>query len=418
MSSKSALKGYAIVTVLTLLAAVLAVYAAEAVFTSETWWNELGTGDRVKAAAVQAGAKWDERSKAEIIRDLRNSGKDAFPTFAPSVYLDDNGLPYRGGRLFPFTGVSHAYAVFCQEMGPWSVYPTDEHGFNNPLGLYVPDQGSVALIGDSFVNGACVEPGDDIAGVMRRHGVRAQNFGIGGTGPLIYLAVQHEYARPVRPKTVFWLFYAVDIRDVIYEQKAPILKQYLDDPQFTQNLTERQPELDDFMRGYLDKEYDDRLAQLTTAREERSKIIMRRLIGEALHLTRVKERLRNLGGRDVVQEGRESEKLGLVEKALRRAKAEAESWGGNFVFVYLPDWYYYARDYDSYGIKIDNNFLLRQDVLKLVKSLDIPIIDIQAEIFDKSKDPLSLFNWRMYGHYTPDTYRMIGERLVQHLNRQ
>lgn len=404
-----------IVTTLCLAAVAVGLYLAEAYFAYETYDIELGTGERVRRAAIAAGADWDERSKVEILRDLRADGKDAFPAFAPSVYWDDDGLPYKGGRLMPFTGVSGAWTVFCQEMGPWMVYQADEHGFNNTGGLYQPDMLQAVLIGDSFAHGACVPEGEDIAGVMRRAGHLTMSLGIGGTGPMTYLAVQREYARPLRPRTVFWIYYAVDIRDPISEEHSAILRRYLDDPTYNQNLINRQPELDAFMRSFLDNEFAQRLDQLRKRRSDRTQLILNRLIREGLVLTRVRERLRNMGGRDVVTEGREEEKLNLLKRILTRAKAEAESWGGRFVFVYIPDWYAYAAQYDTYGIKIDDNFLLRQDVLKLVASLDIPIIDIQGEIFDKEKDPLALYNWRMYGHYTPEGYRLIGERLSKWL---
>ncbi|WP_417432883.1 hypothetical protein [Hoeflea sp.] len=394
------------------LALVVGVYLAEAYFAYEVWEIELGTGGRIERAARDAGADWDSRTKEEMIRDMIAEGKDTYPTFAPSVYWDVNGLAYKGDRIMPFGGVSRSWAVFCQEMGPWSAYPTDEYGFNNPLGLYKKGALDAAVIGDSFVNGACVEPGDDITGIMRSEGIKAVNLGIGGVGPVTYLAVQREFAKPVEPKIVFWVFYAVDIRDSVAEVQSDILKNYLDDPDFTQNLAARQDEIDAFLRDYLATEYEKRLNQLTELRQKRREIITARLIDEGLRLKRVKERLRNMGGRDEVTEGREEQKLGLLKTALQRAKAETESWGGKFVFVYIPDWYAYHGGYDTYGIKIDDNFLLRQDVLKMVKEMGIDVVDVEGEIFDKHPDPLSLYNWRTYGHYTPEGYRLIGERMA------
>jgi len=36
--------------------------------------------------------------------------------------------------------------------------------------------------------------------------------------------------------------------------------------------------------------------------------------------------------------------------------------------------------------------------------LDIPIIDIQKEVFDIHPDPLSLFPFRIFGHYNAERY--------------
>jgi len=400
----------------------LGLYLTEAWLAYEEWQIELGTGERVKRAAEDAGADWDPRSKVEFIRDLRAEGVDAFPAMAPTVYVDSNGIDYKGDKIFLFSGISGTRQVFCQEMGFWSNYDADEHGFNNPKGLYEPGKLDVALVGDSFTHGACVKQGDDMAGQLRDKGWRALNVGIGGSGPLTYLAVQREYVKPVKPKVVFWMFYAVDIRDSVYEKESAILSHYLEDPDFSQNLINRQDEIDTFLRDFLNTSYQKKLDDLTAARQTRREVITKRLIHQGLRLTKLRERLRNLGGRDVVTEGREEEKLDLLRRILGRAKAEVEGWGGQMVFVYLPDWYTYAKDYDTYGIKIDDNFLLRQDVLKEVKDIGLPIIDIQGDVFDKHPDPVSLYNWRMYGHYNTEGYKLVTEQLEnyleEHLSRQ
>jgi hypothetical protein len=86
--------------------------------------------------------------------------------------------------------------------------------------------------------------------------------------------------------------------------------------------------------------------------------------------------------------------------------------------MYLPDWYAYGAPYDTYGIKVDANFLLRQDVLRIVKEMGVPLLDIQAEVFDKNPDPLSLFNWRTYGHYNLEGYTAVSKRLSEFLKEQ
>lgn len=409
------LRNLVINSLLVVVSTAAGLYVLEAYLAYEEWEIELGTGARIQRAAEAAGASWDKRDKVEVIRDLRASGEDAFPSMAPTILVDDNGLPYGTGRLFPFGGISDTVNVFCNEMGDWSIYRSDEHGFNNPKGMYANGALDAALVGDSFTHGACLPEGGDIASQIRGSGYRALNLGIGGAGPLTYLAVQREYAKPAEPKTVFWMFYAVDIRDSVYEQAAPLLMSYLDDPAFSQHLIDRQPELDEFLRDYMNKGYQQKLDELTEARQKRREIITKRLLSNGLRLTKLRERLRNLGGRDAVLEGREAEKLALLRRILETAKTEIEGWGGNMVFVYLPDWYTYAKQYDTYGIKIDENFLLRQDVLRLAGDVGLPVIDIQGEIFDRHPDPVSLYNWRMYGHYNTEGYRLVSDRLIAYL---
>ncbi len=68
-------------------------------------------------------------------------------------------LPEAGGdKLLPFGGISLVQTVYCNESGTWAIYDADEHGFRNRRGRQVAGQVDVAVIGDSFVAGACVGP--------------------------------------------------------------------------------------------------------------------------------------------------------------------------------------------------------------------------------------------------------------------
>lgn len=393
---------------------VILLYGAEAWLASEEWEIELGTTKRIERVAENFGAKWDKRDKTEVIADLRRMGKDAHPAMSPSVLIESDGILINGEKIFPLGGISNTTNVFCNEMGEYSIYDSDEHGFNNPLGAW-KNKIDVAIIGDSFIHGACLKAGEDIASQLRKHNLNTLNLGIGGAGPLIYSAVLKEYAAPVKPKVVVWSFYAVDIRDPIAEKESPTLMRYIEDPLFSQHLFSNQSHLDSLIRKYYQSAYQNRLDELTELRKNRRKIITNKLLSEGLELTKLRERIRHLGGRKEVTEGREAEKLELFEKTLRFAKEQTESWGGKFVFMYLPDWYTYGAPYDTYGIKVGANFLLREDVLRIVKEMGVPILDAQAEVFDKNNDPLSLFNWRTYGHYNLDGYTAVSNKLYSFL---
>jgi len=404
--------------VVVIVAIAVLLYGAEAYLASEEWEFELGTTARIERAAQKLGVtSWDKRDKVEVIKSLRDKGRDAHTAMAPSVFVDSNGMQTEEGKIFPFGGISKTTNVLCNEMGEYSIYDSDEHGFNNPLGSWT-GKVDVAIIGDSFIHGACLKPGDDIASQLRRTGLRTLNLGMGGTGPVIYSAVLKEYAEPLRPKVVVWGFYAVDIRDSVYESVSLTLMRYLDEPNFSQGLISDQPRVDRLIRDYYETEYQKMLDGLSASRQKRRHYIIVRAIKNGLFLTRLRERLRNLGGRDVVTEGRESEKLELFTRTLRIAKERTEAWGGKFVFMYLPDWYAYGAPYDTYGIKVDSNFLLRQDVLRIAKEMGVPVVDMQAEVFDKQPDPLTLFNWRTYGHYNLQGYTLVAKRLEEFLRAQ
>ena len=415
MKRQSLLSSFIFLLTCTLILGML--WGAEAWLAKEEWEIELGTTARVERAAKEFGVKWDVRKNVEVIADLRRNGKDAQPVMAPSVFIETDGISILGEKIFPLGGLSKTTNVFCNEMGTYSIYESDEYGFNNPIGVW-SSKVDIALIGDSFIHGACVKQGEDISSQLRSIGFKTLNLGIGGAGPIIYSAVLKEYAEPIKPKIVIWSFYAVDIRDSIAEKNSPTLMRYLESTDYSQRLFTNQMRTDRLIREYYKTAYQKKLDELTEQRKTRRIKITTRLIREGITFTKLRERLRNLGGRDLIQEGNEAEKLDLFERTLRVAKERTESWGGKFLFMYLPDWYTYGAPYDTYGIKVDKNFLLRQDVLRITKEMGVPVLDIQSEVFDKHEDPLSLFNWRTYGHYNLEGYTAVSTRIAEFLKEQ
>ena len=153
------------------------------------------------------GVQYDTRTKIEVLEDFRQEeGIDAKPFVVPKELLNDlktrDGFNTEYGKIFPLGGISNTTTVFCNENGFWPIYESDEHGFNNPKGLYTKNQVDIVLIGDSFSHGACVHSHQIISAVLREFGYEAVNVGMGGNGPLIELATLKEYAEPLKPKVV------------------------------------------------------------------------------------------------------------------------------------------------------------------------------------------------------------------------
>lgn len=405
-------------TALVLVSTAASLYAAEAYLAFEEYNNELGTDDRIRRAAERVDAPFDPRSRPEVVRDLKAQGKDAQPAMAPSTIVESDGISsVDGGRLFPFGGIANATTVFCNESGAWSIYESDSYGFRNPNDAWVKEGVDVAFIGDSFTHGACLQDGEDIPGIFRNKGLRTLNLGIGGTGPLIQLGVLTEYAAAMRPRYVAWIFFAEDPRDVVHENSSPTIMRYLEDG-FSQDLMKRNDEVQRSLRSYIDVEYERHLAQIKTARADRLTKITDRLISDAKVLTKLRRRVANLGAREKVTEGREELKLSLMAQALRAAKSRVGAWGGKMVFVYLPTWYSYGSKFDSYGVEIDANYLLRQDIFKQVQAEGIPILDLQANYFDHLKEPTAHYNFGTYGLFTKETYGLVAAEIESYFRKE
>ena len=85
------------------------------------------------------------------------------------------------------------------------------------------------------------------------------------------------------------------------------------------------------------------------------------------------------------------------------------NWNGKMYFVYLPSFARYSTG---------NEHPNRDFVMQTATKLDIPIIDIHREVFDPHPDPLSLFPFKMPGHYNAKGYRLVAEAIGRFLEAE
>ena len=85
---------------------------------------------------------------------------------------------------------------------------------------------------------------------------------------------------------------------------------------------------------------------------------------------------------------------------LNKSKNFIQNKNAKLYFVYIPTYYRFkVRQWNTDDYK---NY---KSVIKIVENLEIPIIDINREVFSKHKDPLSLFAYRRNGHFTEKGYK-------------
>ncbi len=370
-------------------------------------WPRHGLGAREMAAS--RGVAWDQRTDSEALAALKSRGVDAFPLVLSRYLWPTDGFGTSGRPLLPLGGPSRATMQICNEEGFHALYRTDERGFKNPRGLH-GKPAALVILGDSVTDGFCVPQGEDVASRVRREVPATLTLGQGGAGPLQQLATLTEYARPLRPRFVIWCFSPNDFDDLALERRSPTLSRYLSDPSFSQHLAARQPEIDAGWRAWL--------ARITAARGpwpgNPPKTDPPRA-GPATLAARV-ARLYHL--RVALQENvlMESHPLnagdwnqleryaGLVSEARRRASA----WGGRFYFVYVPGWNFFVSP------RLADRF--HRPLKDRVRRLGIPVIDLVEEI-RKHPDPLSLFPYRIHGHYNAAGQRYTAEVLLRVLRQ-
>ena len=358
----------------------------------------LGQPQNNRAAAVAAaelGVEYDERSKLQVIDGLIEKGVDAVPAVRPADVLTMDE------ELLPLGGVSNKTTVATNENGYYMVYTSDRYGFNNPDSEWDAEQVEWLLTGDSFTEGEAVNPGEDVAGQIRLITKQPTiNVGRGGNGPLIELAELREYAELVKPKKVLWLYFeGNDLKgDLQGEKLNPILMQYMEDG-FSQNLINRQKEVDSRLREYVDSRLREYLVSEQAQGQTETQLYRTRWI--RLYAIRSMISFDDDVDFDVNVDDP------LFAKILTKAKAHVEGWGGELYFIYLPEYSRYKKVEVSH-----NDFGKKSEVIDLVKRLNIPVIDIHQETFADHPDPLSLFPFRLSGHYNADGYAEVAKAIV------
>ncbi len=183
---------------------------------------------------LKSGIKFDVRTKLEIYQDLKKNDPNVVVSVSSDSYLNE-----KKQSIFPLSGISKKKIIFCNENGYYSIYQSDRYGFNNPDNVWDKKKNDFLLLGDSFVNGACVNEPDTISGNLRKliQSANIINIGYSGNGPLREYATLREYLPLTNSKKVLWFYSEVnDLTDLIKELNNNILLKYLEDRNFNQNL--------------------------------------------------------------------------------------------------------------------------------------------------------------------------------------
>jgi hypothetical protein len=349
--------------------------------------------ESARRAAARAGRPFDARSGPEVARAMQAGGVPAVPVVS-DLWSSVRGAAPSGG-VVPLAGVRNALTVFCNESGAYSVYRSDDDGFNNPAGPW-PRGASVAAVGDSFVHGMCVAPDDNLVGRLRRWYPDAINAGFQGTGPIHQLAVVREYVGAARPATVLWFFYENDLADLRQERAHPVIRHYLR-PGFTQALASHRPEV------------DARLARLTAtalaapALDAAPPTSISGMLLTALRLRRLRELLGvGLADRTACDA---AEYVGVLDLARR----EIGAWGGRLVFVALPG-FTSAVAPRVVARRVDRQ---RARVLAGMRALGVPTVDL-TPAFRAHPAPASLFAYPG-SHYDSAGYALAAETVARAL---
>jgi len=327
--------------------------------------------EQVNRTSVKLGVDFDQRTKLEVIESLIAEGEDAVPAVRPRDLLTMDE------KILPLGGISNKTTVGENESGQRMVYLSDRYGFNNPDSEWDAKKVEWLLTGDSFTEGVAVQPGEDIAGQLRFITQKsAINLGRSGNGPLMELAEITEYIGAIKPKKVLWIYSRNDLTsDLQRDKKIPLLMRYMDD-KFSQNLINRQKEIDSKLEKYIIK-----------------KQVLRKK-NSWVRLAAIRNMLNFDVGNDI-----EVTDDPMFAEILTKAKERVEGSGGDIYFIYLPKYYRYTNTNNSYP-----KLKKKSEVINIVKAIGIPVIDIHQEVFANHPNPKSLFPFSLGGHYNAEGY--------------
>ena len=354
--------------------------------------------------------KWAKlkRSKYEIYMDYKNSGKDVVVSIYPFTFLSTINDE---DEIYPLSGIANKLTIFCNESGYWSTYQSDRYGFNNPNEQWDKLYFDFVLVGDSFTLGACVREKDTIAGRLRNK-TEVLNLGYGGNGTLLEYATLREYFKNIKTKNVLWLYFSDDVEQLQLELSNKVLINYLEDINFTQDLINRQKEIDHIASNALLRDLKN---------YQRKKNILFRFeefnFKNVLLLKSIRHRLSwmfkiNLSDLNLIS--LKENKLDYLDKfseVLVQANNFVTKNNSKLYFVYLST---YPGTYD--GIADTQKLESYKKIINLVEKLNIPIIDLYKDLFSVHADPVSLFPGRIFGHYNEEGYRLVAETILDKIN--
>ncbi|MBF0103977.1 MAG: SGNH/GDSL hydrolase family protein [Deltaproteobacteria bacterium] len=351
------------------------------------------------------GQYMSRETKLEKIQELRAAGKKAYPSiYASHLLSGEIPKPVIADRaILPFAGISNVPTVLCDEGDGWLVYESDEYGFNNPKGLYRPGLVDVMVVGDSFAHGACVGPDENAAALIRKKWPHTLNLGMSANGFVHEMATIMEYGPVLKPKTVLWMFYeGNDLASFGAHLQDDILKKYIIQKQFGQNLMDAQDQIDRHYQSLVDQKLKEGslaagFESVVHLKESIRSILFLRILRARLGLTRARS--------EPVEEITENE--AAIKQLLALTRDTVGAWGGRLYFVSLPSWASIQKRGASEAY--------RSRLFSVVQGQHIPVINIY-EHFIAKKEPRKFFNFPG-SHYNKTGYKAVAEKVISVLEK-
>ena len=367
---------------------------------------------------------FDRRDLVEFYLDYKKINPNAVlstTSIGFNSHLDPSFLLDNGTKVVPLSGVSNKETILCNELGYFAKYASDNYGFNNPSNW--KNNYDFLLLGDSIVEGYCVNEENNIAGNLKnllKKKDSVLNLGRGANGPLKNYAILKEYIDLIDVKNILFFYTAGnDLIDLNKEIKDPLLKKYYMDIEYDQKLHKFQKLID---KNMILKIEGAALKYL----EEKKKIEEKSYhIYKFFKLNRT-IRFKNKFFRKLKQQDEEAENTkefstkyifedlinNEFKEIIKLSYEIANQKKINFYFVYVPSYFSSHKNFMGNEVITHMNDQYYLDVLSVINDLEIPLIDLKAELFKEDSDPLSILPFRTYGHFNENGNRLISNIII------
>lgn len=363
-------------------------------------------------------------------------------SMSPSFYLNQNYLSHNDINLFPLSSISLRNTLYCNENEYWSEYKSDRYGFANKDIKYEKTI-KVGLIGDSFVEGACVNENETFAANFDKIFANTISFGKQGTGPLIQYAIYKEYVKKIKPKIILWFYYKNDLENLTNELQNKTLSKYLLKDDFSQNLILKQNEIDCLLTDFIIQKKDLPIIDVQNKckkfnlqfnqKNKKQKKESNNKNNIVKFFTNNKKfvlinfiKLFNV--RSLLGLKKPTNEMKVFKEILLKVEKDSKEWGGKLFFIYLPDLYryQYTSEYN------EKNFI---DYINYQTKINT--IDIDKLFLSKVSNPLSYFSLYKYtakslinkdldhlkdqifmGHYNKLGYQEISKVIIDEINNR
>ena len=342
---------------------------------------------QIKLYEKNTGKNYDLRTRSEVYNDLKKKYENVSVKVSPRNFLNSENF------FQPLSGLSKSKTIYCNENGYYLIYESDRYGFNNPDDEWDKEIVDYLIIGDSFAHGACVNRPNDIASVLRKLSKgTALSLGYSSNGPLLELATLKEYLSPNVTNILWMYFEGNDLNDLEIEINSKLLKNYLMDPKFSQNLKFKQKNIDQMILKKIEKE-----------KEEVVKNFKVEFI-KFIKLFNLREMIFFQTNINIKNQIRPNENF---FKIMSRVKNIAKENNSKIYFIYVPDYYRFVTKYDNSSYT---------EIKKLVNKLDIPFIDIKEEVLLNNDNYKDFYPFGMSGHFNEYGYKLIAEKIYKYIN--